>query len=279
MRAALIALLGAGLVLGLGVARGAPENDLKAFQDFYTERFPDTPFEDFANGLYSIDESRRGEWEQMEEFPPYEFDIDEGEELFHQPFANGKGYADCFPDYESGVRQNYPHWDPERGEVVTMELAINLCREQHDEKPLKYYRGPLAQISAYLAYLSRGNVIDVKVPARRSASARRLRGGQAALLLETRTAQLLLRLVFTSTPSAGSCGPELIGPALGQVSHFPVFRKAWREITTLHRSYAACSRQLRASSFGPQSREYRNLEFFHTYMSNGIPLNGPGSRH
>ena len=72
---------------------------------------------------------------------------------------------------------------------------------------------------------------------------------------------------------------ELIGPALGQVSHFPVFRKTWREITTLHRSYAACSRQLRASSFGPQSREYRNLEFFHTYMSNGIPLNGPGSRH
>ena len=111
MRAALIALLGASLVLGLGVVRGAPEDDLRAFQDFYKQRFPDTPFEDFANGLYSIDKSRREEWEQMEEFPQYEFDIDAGEELFHEPFANGKGYADCFPDYESGVRQNYPHWD------------------------------------------------------------------------------------------------------------------------------------------------------------------------
>ena len=278
MRAALIALLGAGLVLGLGVVRGAPEDDLKAFQDFYTERFPDTPFEDFANGLYSIDESRREEWEQMEEFPPYDFDIDEGEELFHQPFANGKGYADCFPDYESGVRQNYPHWDPERGEVVTMELAINLCREQHGEKPLKYYRGPLAQISAYLAYLSRGNVIDVKVPADDPRALAAYEEGKRHYY--SRRGQLNFSCASCHVDAVGRLlRAELIGPSLGQVSHFPVFRKTWREITTLHRSYAACSRQLRASSFGPQSREYRNLEFFHTYMSNGIPLNGPGSRH
>ena len=46
-----------------------------------------------------------------------------------------------------------------------MEWAINRCREEHGEKPLKYYRGPIAQISAYLAYLSRGMIIDVEVPA------------------------------------------------------------------------------------------------------------------
>ena len=222
MRAALIALLGAGLVLGLGVVRGAPEDDLKAFRDFYTERFPDTPFEDFANGLYSIDENRREEWEQMEEFPPYEFDIDEGEELFHEPFANGKGYADCFPDYESGVRQNYPHWDPERGEVVTMELAINLCREQHGEKPLKYYRGPIAQISAYLAYLSRGNVIDVKVPADDPRALAAYEEGKRHYY--SRRGQLNFSCASCHVDAVGRLlRAELIGPALGQVSHFPVF--------------------------------------------------------
>ena len=278
MRAALMALLGAGLVLGLGAVRGAPEDDRKAFQDFYTERFPDTSFEDFANGLYSIDKSRREEWEQMEEFPPYEFDIDDGEELFHEPFANGKGYADCFPDYETGVRQNYPYWDPERGEVVTIELAINLCRERHGEKRLKYYRGPLAQISAYLAYLSRGNVIDVKVPADDPRALAAYEEGKRHFY--SRRGQLNFSCASCHVDAVGMrLRAELVGPALGQVSHFPVFRKTWREITTLHRSYAACSRQLRASSFGPQSREYRNLEYFHTYMSNGIPLNGPGSRH
>ena len=27
-----------------------------------------------------------------------------------------------------------------------------------------------------------------------------------------------------------------------------------------------------------KGRQYRNLEYFHTYMSNGIPFNGPGGR-
>ena len=279
MRAAPIALLGASLVLGLGgVQAAAPEDDLRAFRDFYKQRFPDVPFEDFANGLYSIDKSRREEWEQMEEFPQYEFDIDAGEELFHEPFANGKSFADCFPGYESGVRQNYPYWDRELGEVVTMEWAINLCRERHGEKPFKYYKGPLAQISAYLAFLSRGKSIDVKVPADDPRALAAYEDGKR--FYYSKRGQLDFSCASCHVGAVGRLlRAELLGPALGQVSHFPVYRKTWREITTLHRSYAACNRQLRAAAFKPQSRVYRNLEFFHTYMSNGIPFNGPGSRH
>ena len=278
MRAAAIVLLGASLVLGVGVVQSAPEDDLRAFQNFYKQRFPDTPFEDFANGIYSIDESRREEWEHMEEFPQYEFDIDAGEELFHEPFANGKSMADCFPNYESGVRQNYPYWDRELGEVVTMEWAINRCREEHGEKPLKYYRGPIAQISAYLAYLSRGMIIDVEVPADDPHALVAYEDGKR--FYYSKRGQLNFSCASCHVTAVGKLlRAELLGPAVGQVSHFPVYRKAWGEITTLHRSYAACNRQLRAASAKPQSRVYRNLEFFHTYMSNGIPLNGPGGRH
>ena len=277
MRAASIALLGLSLVPGPGGAQAAPEDDLRAFRSFYMQRFPDTAFEDFANGVYAIDESRRAEWEQMEEFPQYEFDVDAGEELFHEPFANGKSLADCFPDYESGVRQNYPHWDRERGEVVTMEWAINLCRERHGEKPLKYYRGPLAQISAYLAFLSRGRVIDVEVPADDPRALAAYEEGRK--FFYSKRGQLNFSCASCHMDAVGKLlRAELVGPSLGQVSHFPVFRKTWGEITTLHRSYAACNRQLRAASSRPQSRTYRHLEFFHTYMSNGIPLNGPGGR-
>ena len=278
MRAAAIALFGVSLVLGIGAVNSAPEDDLRAFQNFYKERFPDTPFEDFANGIYSIDKSRREEWEQMEEFPQYEFDIDAGEELFHEPFANGKSMADCFPDYESGVRQNYPYWDRGLGEVVTMEWAINRCREEHGAKPLKYYRGPIAQISAYLAYLSRGHVIDVKVPADDPRALEAYEDGKRYYY--SKRGQLNFSCASCHVAAVGKLlRAELLGPAVGQVSHFPVYRKTWGEITTLHRSYAACNRQLRAASAKPQSQVYRNLEFFHTYMSNGIPLNGPGGRH
>ena len=278
MRAVPIVLLGAGLVFGSGVAQAAPEDDLKAFRHFYQQRFPDVPFEDFANGIYAIDESRREEWEQMEEFPQYEFDIDAGEVLFHEQFANARSMADCFPGYESGVRQNYPYWDAERGEVVTMEWAINMCREANDEKPLKYRKGPLAQISAYLAYLSRGNIIDVKIPAGDPRALAAYEEGQR--FYYSRRGQLNFSCASCHATALGTnLRAELIGPALGQVSHFPVYRKQWGEVGTLHRRYRGCIQQIRARPFVPQSREYRNLEYFHTYMSNGIPLNGPGSRH
>jgi len=36
--------------------------------------------------------------------------------------------------------------------------------------------------------------------------------------------------------------------------------------------------QVRARPFEAQSEEFRNLEYFLTYMSNGLELNGPATR-
>ena len=71
---------------------------------------------------------------------------------------------------------------------------------------------------------------------------------------------------------------DILSPALGQTTHFTVFRSKWGELGTLHRRYKGCNRQVRAKPFELQSEEYRNLEYFHTYMNNGLPINGPGSR-
>jgi len=35
---------------------------------------------------------------------------------------------------------------------------------------------------------------------------------------------------------------------------------------------------VRAKPFKAQNEEYRNLEYFISYMSNGLEINGPGSR-
>ena len=71
---------------------------------------------------------------------------------------------------------------------------------------------------------------------------------------------------------------ELLGPALGQPTHFPIYRSKWGNMGTLHRRYSGCNKQVRAKPFKNQSDEYRALEYFHTYMSNGIEANGPGAR-
>jgi sulfur-oxidizing protein SoxA len=146
-------------------AFASPEEDQKLFRDHFENRFPNTEFSDYKNGVYSIDASSREQWESIEDFPPYELNIDQGEELFNQPFKNGNTYATCFENSGIAVRQNYPYFDESTNQVMTLELAINNCRKRNGEKPLSYYKGgPMADISAYMAYTSRGNKFDVKIP-------------------------------------------------------------------------------------------------------------------
>lgn len=263
------------LALPLGIS-ASPEQDLQEFRDYYKKRYPGTPFEDYVNGVYSIDPVARENWQDIEEFPPYELNIESGQKLFETPFANGKTYASCFENGGIGIRQNYPYFDTDRGEVITLELAINECRTANGEKPLKWKRGPIADISAYMAYTSRGKVFDIKVPDDPRALAAYERGKK---FYNTKRGQLNMACADCHIHYTGMLlRTELLGPGLGQTTHFPVYRSKWGSLGTLHRRYGGCNSQVRAKPFDAQSQQYRELEYFHTYMSNGLVVNGPGAR-
>jgi sulfur-oxidizing protein SoxA len=100
----------------------------------------------------------------IEEFPPYDLAIDEGERLFKTPFKNGQTYADCFPNGGIGIRQNYPYFDAKSGTVKTLEQEINECRVKNGEDPLPWAKGKIASISAFMAYTSRGKPLNIVVP-------------------------------------------------------------------------------------------------------------------
>ncbi len=253
-----------------------PEVDREAFVNYYLTKFSGTPKEDFVNGIYSIDAQARDQWNDLEEFPPYEIAIDKGQSLFETPFANGKSYADCFENGGIGVRHKYPYFDTEQGMVVTAELAINQCREANGEKPLKYKKGDIAAISAYMAYTTRGETINVVIPDDPRAMAAYEMGKQ---FYYTKRGQLNFACADCHVGgSGGAIRTEMLSPALGHPSHFPVYRLKWGEIGTLHRRLGGCNSQVRAKPFPAQSEEYRNLEYFLTYMSNGLEFNGPGVR-
>ena len=253
-----------------------PQQDLEDFRDYYKKRFPGTPFDDYINGVYSIDPASREQWEDIEDFPPYELNISTGEELFNKPFANGKTYASCFDNGGIGIRQNYPYFDTDRGEVITLELSINECREANGEKPLKWKTGPIADISAYMAYTSRGNVFDIKIPDDPRAVAAYERGKKH---FYQKRGQLNMACADCHKFYAGNyIRADLLSPALGQLTHFPVYRAKWGGLGTTHRRYGGCNKQVRAKPYKAQSAEYRALEYFHTYMSNGLLVNGPGVR-
>ena len=114
-------LLTATLAIGLlGIitlpAHADPEQDLEQFRSYFYKRFPNTPKDDFINGVYSIDPASREQWESIEEFPPYELNLEKGKELFETPFKNGKTYASCFPDGGIGIANRYPFFDTGSGQ-------------------------------------------------------------------------------------------------------------------------------------------------------------------
>ena len=112
-----------------------PAADAKAFRDYFVKKFPKLKLDEFVNGPYSMDEDMRRQWEEKEQFPPYEFALEAGKEMFSTPFKNGKSYADCFANGGIGVRQDYPAFDVKEGKVITLELALNRCREANGEAP------------------------------------------------------------------------------------------------------------------------------------------------
>ena len=266
----------AGLILIAGIAAAGPAEDRAAFQKYFEQRFPNVPAENFVNGVYALDKASYEQWLQIEEFAPYELAIEEGQTLFETPFANGKTYADCFPNGGIGVRQNYPYFDTERGEVVTLELAINECREKNGEAPLKYKKGPIAFISAYMAYTSRGEPIDVKIPDDPRAVAAYEAGKE---FYYSKRGQLNFSCADCHVNNAGmQVRADKLSAALGHPSHFPVYRSKWGDMGTLHRRFDGCNKQVRAVPLPAQGVDYRNLEYFMTYMSNGLEFNGPGAR-
>jgi len=256
--------------------QASPQEDLKEFRAYFAERFPDVPFKEYGNGVYAIDQASREQWEAIEEFPPYELNIDSGKKAFNTPFKNGKTYASCFRNDGVGIKQDYPYYDTATGKVVTLESAINECRTSNGEEPLKWNKGTIADISAYMAYTSRGNKINVVVPGDEGAMAAYTRGKNNYY---AKRGQLNMSCADCHLTNAGNrIRADLLGPALGQTTHFPVYRSKWGGIGTLQRRYGGCNKQVRAKPYKPQSDEYRALEYFHTYMSNGLAVNGPGAR-
>ncbi len=259
-----------------GVALSSPEEDRANFRAYYFKRFPNVPEGEYSNGVYAIDPVSRETWEAIEEFAPYEPFIDEGEELWATPFKDGKSYQDCFAD-GPGIADQYPRWDQAQGMVVTLALALNQCRESHGDKPLKYKKGPIASLLAYLAFRSRGKATNVVVPDDDPRALAAYEKGKQ--FYYTRRGQLNFACATCHVQNPGMyLRSEMLGPALGHTTGWPVYRAKWGEMGTLHRRFRGCNGQVRAKGFKSQGEEYRNLEYFLTYMSNGLPLNGPSSR-
>lgn len=277
----------AGLALALGLAacgiagaRAAdavdPKADLKAFQAYFFEKFPTVKHEDFSNGPYSMDEGMRKQWQDKEDFPPYEFAVDKGKELFETPFKNGKTFTDCFENGGIGVRQTYPRFDAKLGTVVTLEYAVNRCLTDNGEKPYSYVKDDMAAVTAYMASTSRGKPFAIEVPD----DPRALKAYEAGKeYFYTRRGQLNFSCASCHVQKPGNrIRAEVLAPALGITAALPIYRSEWGGMGTATRRYMSCNSQVRGTPLAPDDELYRDVDYFLSFMSNGLPISGPGAR-
>ena len=255
---------------------GTPAEDTEALRGYFQKTLGSkVNLDELIDGTYALNEDARNQWLEIEEFPPYEIDLEKGADIWEKPFKNGKSFASCFGDDISGTRAKYPYHDEEKDTIVTLEGDINKCLKDNGEKPFGWKKGKIAAVSAHVAYAGRGGKIDVQ-PKTEKALAWYNKGKS---FFYTKRGQLNMSCADCHVYNANKkVRAEPLSPALGHPSHFPVFRSKWGNLGTLHRRYGGCNKNIRAKPFKAQSDQYKALEYFQAVMSNGLVLNGPGAR-
>jgi len=227
------------------------------------------PFEDYVLGSFMLNPDGRRHYEDIMAFPPFEVDIDRGRALWEMPFRSGSTYAGCLPYAGRNIAGHYPRYDEGEGTVVTFEMLLNRCRVAGGEEPYRHDdMQTMGVLSAYARGLSDGMPMDIRVDS--PGARRRYESGKA--LFHRRIGQMNFSCANCHVDNAGRImRMEIISPALGQATHFPVFRGG-DALYTLHARYTRCMEQVRAQPFPMGSEEFKDLEYFHAYMSNGLPL-------
>ncbi|MBI5936423.1 MAG: sulfur oxidation c-type cytochrome SoxA [Betaproteobacteria bacterium] len=269
MKKLLLTLVGAGALLGAMTATAGPEEDRKAMIQYFKGKFPNVKFEDYVHGALALDADAKAQYDSIMEFPPYVEVIDKGKKMWETPFKNGKKYADCFPNGGKNVAAMYPMFDDKKGQVVIFEDALNDCRVANGEEAYKIDDAKtMGILLSYARGLSDGAKANVKV------------NGPAALAayedgkktFYARAGQLNFSCANCHQLSAGvRLRSELLSPALGHTTHWPVFRGG-DNLVTLQVRYKGCHNSVRHVPDAPGSTRYKNLEYFESYMSNGLPM-------
>lgn len=270
MKRILLALAGAGVLLGAVSAHAVdPEAERLKVVNYFKNKYPDIKFEDYIYGALAFDADSKAQYDSIMEFPPFVAELEKGEKLWKTPFKNGKTYADCLPNGGKMIAGNYPYFDEAKGKVVTFEDAINDCRVANGEAPYDYKdKKTMGVLTAYARTLSDGMKMNIKVTS--PAALKAFEDGKKTYY--SRAGQLNFSCGSCHIDQAGSrLRSEILSPVIGQATHWPVFRGG-DNLVTLQVRYEGCFRSVRHVPDKPGSTRFNNLEYFHSYLSNGLEM-------
>ncbi len=265
----LTGIAGLGIALGAVTVQASPESDRQEFIKYYKEKYPDIKLEDYVYGALAFDADSKAQYDAIMEFPPFEADIEKGRKMWETPFKNGKTYASCLPNGGKQIAGNYPMFDEAKGKVVTLQDAINDCRTANGEEAFKVSdMKTMGVLTAYMRTLSDGMLMNIKVEGPKATAA--YEDGKKTFF--SRKGQLNFACASCHVQNAGNrLRSELISPAVGHAVHWPVFRGG-DNLVTLQNRYEGCFKQVRAVPPAQGGTIMNNLEYFHSALSNGMPM-------
>ena len=191
--------------------------------------------------------------------------------------SEGKSCASCHgatEDGMAGVRAVYPKWNEAAGEVRTLEMQINDCRENRmGAEAWKYTGGDMVNMTALISSVSRGLPVNVATDGPAQAT-----WEQGKELYYSRTGQLEL--------SCASCHEDNYGNMIradhlsqGQINGFPTYRLKNTKLNSVHARFKGCVRDTRAETYAPGSPEFVALELYVASRGNGLSVEGPSVRN
>lgn len=192
--------------------------------------------------------------------------------------SEGKSCASCHGDDPSesmaGVRAVYPKWNEAAGEVRTLAMQINDCRETRmGAEPYSYVSAGMTAMEALISVQSRGMPVNVAID---GPAAETWEKGKE--IYYTRYGQLEL--------SCASCHEQNYGNHIradhlsqGQINGFPTYRLKQAKLIQQHDRFKGCIRDTRAETFSPGSPEFIALELYVASRGNGLSVEGPSVRN
>lgn len=190
--------------------------------------------------------------------------------------SEGKACASCHeaPENMAGVRAVYPKWNEAAGEVRTMEMQINDCRENRmGAEKWGYTSGDMVNMTALISSVSRGLPVNVAIDG--PAQSTWEKGKE---IYYTRYGQLEL--------ACSNCHEDSYGNMIradhlsqGQINGFPVYRLKNAKLNAAHSRFRGCVRDTRAETFPVGSPEFVALELYVASRGNGLTVEGPSVRN
>jgi sulfur-oxidizing protein SoxA len=215
---------------------------------------------------------------QMDDFDnPAMVFVDQAAEAWNTADGSeGKSCASCHEGAETmtGLRASMPKWNEAAGEVWTMEMYINDCREKRmGAEPWGWKAQPMLNMTALIGAQSRGLPMNVAIDGTVQET-----WEKGKEIYYTRYGQLEL--------SCANCHEDNYDNYIradhlsqGQTNGFPVYRLKQANLIAVHNRFKGCIRDTMAETYSEGSPEFVALELYVASRGNGLTVETPAVRN